>query len=132
MKRCLFPETGFTLVEILVAFLIFSIVLLPLTAVLVAESKFERKHELKQVAILVAKNEIERSKTFRGVLENKEYIIDMAGVPWNVRREIENKEIAVAGAGPKDAIQNCLITISVGRANDTATLAVFRVMKETY
>lgn len=43
-------KSGFTVMEILVALFIFSIVLLPLTELLVADSKFEKKYEQKRVA----------------------------------------------------------------------------------
>jgi type II secretion system protein I len=123
-------DAGFTLVEILVALMIFSLVMLPLTALLVAESKFESKHEQKLVAMLVAKNEIEKAKGAAGIIADDEYTVEMAGRRWSVSRTVENSEVALSAAGRKE--QYGYITIRVGRENDTVALADIRVMKETY
>jgi general secretion pathway protein I len=123
-------DRGFTLVEILVALMIFSLVLLPLTAVLVSESKFERSYQRKLVAMLVAKNEMEKTKAASGFLEDGDYIVEMAGRRWNVSRTLENSEVTLTDGTVKG--QHGFITIRVGRENDTAVLADLRVMKETY
>ena len=123
-------KAGFTLIEILVSLMIFSLVMLPLTAVLVAESKFERSYEHKLVAMLVAKNEIEKTKAVPSFLEDEEYTVEMAGRRWIVSRTIENSEFALTGDTEKE--QHGFINIRVGRENDTAALADLRVMKETY
>jgi type II secretion system protein I len=145
---------GFTVMEILVALFIFSIVLLPLTELLVADSKFEKKYEQKRVAMLVAKNELEKAKRRFKKLENEEYQVSMAGREWNVELQIEEKELAlvpgqksrpiqeVAPGGIRASGQPALqapspiakqfITVRVSRLADTNALAEFRVMKETY
>ena len=123
-------DRGFTLVEILVAIVIFSILLLPLTGVLIAESRFEERHERKTVAMLVAKNEIEKSKKAFGDIEENEYTVTMAGRVWNVSRTVETEEGAIIDTLLK--IKKTLITVRVTRENDTVRLAEFRVMRETY
>jgi hypothetical protein len=80
--------------------------------------------------MLVAKNEIEKSKNAPGVLDDAEYTAALGGKQWSVRRTVENREAVTAGGAT--AMQHALITVRVGRENDTATLALFRVMKETY
>lgn len=123
-------KRGFTLVEILVAIMLFSILLLPMTGVLIAESKFEERHERKTTAMLVAKNEIEKSlKTF-GDLDEKEYTVTMAGRAWKVARSVETEEGAIIDT--LSTIKKTLITVRVTRDNDTVRLAEFRVMRETY
>jgi type II secretion system protein I len=121
---------GFTLVEILVAIVIFSILLLPLTGVLIADSKFEERHERKTVAILVAKNEIEKCKELFSDLEEKEYSVPMAGRIWNVSRTVETEEGAIIDTLTR--VKKTFITVRVTRENDTVRLADFRVMRETY
>jgi type II secretion system protein I len=145
---------GFTVMEILVALFIFSIVLLPLTELLVADSKFEKKYEQKRVAMLVAKNELEKAKRSFKKAENEEYQVSMAGREWNVGIRVEEKELAlVPGQNARpinemtqggtqtpgqpaptapSAIAKQFITVYVSRTSDTNTLAEFRVMKETY
>jgi type II secretion system protein I len=122
---------GFTLVEVLVALFIFSVVFLPLTGVFVAESKFERAHERKMIALLVAKDEIEKNKGHYGKEGDEEYQVTMAGSVWNVRRSEENEELA-AGADSSKLRKKSFITVSVAGEKDTACLAEFRVMRETY
>lgn len=123
-------ERGFTLVEILVAIVIFSILLLPLTGVLIAESRFEERHERKTVAMLVAKNEIEKSKKAFGELEGNEYTVKLAGRVWNVSRTVETEEGAIIDTLSK--VKKTFITVRVTRENDTVRLAEFRVMREMY
>jgi type II secretion system protein I len=121
---------GFTLVEILVALFIFSMVFLPLTAVLTAESKFERLHERKMTALLVAKNELEKSKKRWGKETAEEYQVVMAGTVWNVARTVENAGDALADSAA--CYGKRFVTVRVGAEKDTATLAELRVVKETY
>lgn len=121
---------GFTLIEIMVSLVIFSLVFLPLTAVLVAESKFEQKHEQKMVAMAVAKNEIETAKKTYVSLSDETYRVSMAGRTWNVQRIVEGKE--VADTGRTWPIPLTAVTIRVSREKDTALLAEIRVLKETY
>ena len=123
-------DRGFTLVEILVAILLFSILLLPMTGVLIAESKFEERHERKTMAMLVAKNEIEKCIKSSGVLEEKEYTVTMAGRVWNVSRSVETEEGAIVDT--LSILKKTFITVRVTRDNDTVRLADFRVMRETY
>lgn len=147
-------KSGFTVMEILVALFIFSIVLLPLTELLVADSKFEKKYEQKRVAMLVAKNELEKAKRQFKKLENEEYQVSMAGREWRVELKLEEKELAVVpgqnarlmpqmdsgGIKPPgqpaltvtSAVAKQYITVRVSRSSDTNALAEFRVMKETY
>jgi type II secretion system protein I len=121
---------GFTLVEILVAIVIFSILLLPLTSVLIAESKFESKYEQKITAMQVAKNEIEKSKQASGTLESDEYTVTLAGKTWNVSRSVETGEGALIDTTL--LLKKSYITVAVTRENDTVKLAEFRIMRETY
>lgn len=145
---------GFTVMEILVALFIFSIVFLPLTELLVADSKFEKKYEQKQVAMLVAKNELEKAKRCYKKTEDKEYQVTMAGKSWNVVIAVEEKELAkvpgqsvqqsqsiTAGEIPAlgqvkpsalSTIAKQFITVRVSPSSDTNALAEFRAMKETY
>jgi len=119
---------GFTLVEILVALFVFSLVFLPLTAVLTAESKFERNYERKKTALLVAGNEIEKYKGLDAADDNQEYRVLMAGKTWNVRRSVETAE-AVADSA---ALEKKFVTVSITAENDSVVLAELRVLKETY
>ena len=121
---------GFTLIEIMVALVIFSLVFLPLTAVLVAESKFEQKHEQKLVAMAVAKNEIETAKKTYVRLSDETYQIRMAGRVWDVQRTVEGNEIA--GRDSTLPKQLTTVTVRVSREKDSASLAEIRVLKETY
>jgi type II secretion system protein I len=121
---------GFTLIEILVAMLIFSLVFLPLTAVLVAESKFERSYEQKHAALAIAKSEIEKAKRSFGKLEESEYRVRMAGKAWNVERSVDVGEGAILS--DSSGVQLCTIRVRVSRDNDTQTLADLQVIKETY
>jgi type II secretion system protein I len=121
---------GFTLIEILVAMLIFSLVFLPLTAVLVAESKFERSYEQKLAALAIAKSEIEKAKRSFGKLEESEYRVRMAGKLWNVERTVDVGEGAILS--DSSGLQLSTIRIRVARDNDTQTLADLQVLKETY
>jgi type II secretion system protein I len=121
---------GFTLVEILVAIVLFSILLLPLTGVLIAESKFEERYERKTTAMLVAKNEIEKSIKAFGNLEAKEYTVTMAGRVWKVSRSVETEQGAIVDT--LSVIKKTFISVRVTRENDTVRLAEFRVMRETY
>lgn len=148
-------KSGFTVMEILVALFIFSIVLLPLTELLVADSKFEKKYEQKRVAMLVAKNELEKAKRRFKKLENEEYQVTMGGREWNIELKVEEKELALVpgqnsrpiqeitpGTGIQvpgqpaqtvtSAVAKQYITVRVSRSSDTNALAEFRVMKETY
>jgi len=121
---------GFTLVEILVAIMIFSILLLPLTGVLIAESKFSERHERKITALLVAKNEIEKSKKTYSGQDNDEYTVTMDGRNWTVTRTFETEEGAIVDT--LATIKKTFVTVRVTRENDTTRLAEFRVLKETY
>jgi type II secretion system protein I len=145
---------GFTVMEILVALFIFSLVFLPLTELLVADSKFEKKYEQKQVAMLVAKNELEKAKRCYKKSENSEYQVTMAGKSWNVELAVEEKELAqvpgqkaqqpqsittgeISASGQVkpsalSTITKQFITVRVSRSPDTNALAEFRVLKETY
>jgi type II secretion system protein I len=123
-------DRGFTLVEILVAIMLFSILLLPLTGVLIAESKFEERYERKTTAMLVAKNEIVKSVKAFGDLEEKEYTVTMAGRVWNVSRSVETEEGAIIDT--LSIIKKTFITVRVTRENDTVRLAEFRMMRETF
>ena len=121
---------GFTLIEIMVALLVFSLIFLPLTAVLVAESKFERVYERKQVAMTIAKNEIEKAKrTFRQ-LSDEEYQTAMAGKLWSVERTVRRGEAAVLADSAKVPIDTILLRVRA--ESDTTVLAEFQVLKETY
>lgn len=121
---------GFTLIEIMVALVIFSLIFLPLTAVLVAESKFEQKHEQKLVAMAVAKNEIETAKKTYNRLADETYQVRMAGRTWNVQRTVEGNEIA--GRDSTLPKQLTTVTIRISREKDTVSLAEIRVLRETY
>ena len=145
---------GFTVIEIMVALVIFSIVLLPLTTLLVADSKFENKYEQKQVALLVAKNELEKAKRSFKKIADEEYGVTMGGRLWNIELAVEKDERAQLHAGKKGqtqqvspggtqtqdqqaapepvAIVKQFVTVRVSRANDTNVLADLRVLKETY
>jgi type II secretion system protein I len=146
---------GFTVMEILVALFIFSIVLLPLTELLVADSKFEKSHEQKLTALLVAKNEVEKVKRTYKKIENGTYQVAMAGKQWNVALSVEEKERTLIPASSVTPVQppqqrgmplpppssplpapstfmKRFITVTVSRANDTNVLAEFRVLGETY
>jgi type II secretion system protein I len=123
-------DRGFTLVEILVAIMLFSILLLPLTGVLIAESKFEERYERKTTAMLVAKNEIVKSVKAFGDLEEKEYTVTMAGRVWNVSRSVETEEGAIIDT--LSIIKKTFITVRVTRENDTVRLAEFRMMREMF
>ena len=123
-------KRGFTLVEILVAMVIFSLVFLPLTAVLVAESKFEHSYEQKHVALAIAKNELERAKKTFAKLDNDEYQVRMMGKTWTVARTVDVGEGAILADSSRP--QLCTIRIRVSREMDTAVLADFQVLKETY
>lgn len=144
-------KNGFTVMEILIALFLFSIVLLPLTELLVADSKFEKKYEQKRVAMLVAKNELEKAKRGFKKLKNEEYRVSMAGREWTVELTLEEKELAlVPGQSARSiprtdsggirlpvlqapsAIAKQFITMRVSHPSDTNALAEFRVMKETY
>lgn len=120
---------GFTLVEVLVALFVFSIMFLPLAVVLSAESKFERSYERKTTALLVAGNEIEKYKRKDAAGDNREYGVFLAGRSWTVRRTLETVE---AGAADSAVYKESYLTVSVSPANDTAVLAELRVIKETY
>jgi prepilin-type N-terminal cleavage/methylation domain-containing protein len=122
---------AFTLVEIIVAIMIFSLLMLPLTALLIAESKFEKRHEQKTIAMMIAGNEIEKSKRVFGYCEEEEYTVTMAGLRWNIERIVETEEGAIVDTGSA-AIKQSLVTIRVRREKDTGTLADLRVMRETY
>jgi type II secretion system protein I len=120
---------GFTLVEILVSLVIFSLILLPLTAVLVAESKFGRSYEQKYTALIVAKNEIETAKKCFTRLSDEEYRVTMAGREWLVQRIVEeavNERDTVLPFSP------LAVTVRISRVKDAAVLAELRVLKETY
>jgi len=121
---------GFTLVEILVALVLFSLIFLPLTSLFVAESKFEKKRGQKMTAMLVAKNELEKQKKTNGKNENGDYQVDMAGQHWNVYRTVETGEGAVVDT--TTAIKKVIVTVRVTAERDTSTLAEFSVMRETY
>ena len=121
---------GFTLVEILVAIFIFSILLLPLTALLIAESKFAAKHEQKTIAMLVAKNEIETGKKAALAVESGEYTVTMGGKTWDVVRNVETGEGAAVDTS--HLLKKTFVTVKVSRENDTVTLAEFRVMREVW
>jgi type II secretion system protein I len=139
---------GFTVMEILVALFIFSIIVLPLAELLSADSKFEKKYEEKQVAMLVAKNELEKAKRSYKKPVNDTFQVTMAGKKWDIAIAVEEKELALVparktlqtGQLPTDSILPVkpetigkrFITVRVSRPSDTATLAEFRVMKETY
>jgi type II secretion system protein I len=121
---------GFTLIEIMVALVVFSLVFLPLTALLVAESKFEANYRRKQVALMVAKNEIEKCKRSFGATRDDGYTVVMAGKPWEVRRSVE--ECDPAAITDSTAIRRMFITVRVSRDRDTTALAELRVMREAY
>jgi prepilin-type N-terminal cleavage/methylation domain-containing protein len=123
-------DRGFTLVEILVAIVLFSILLLPLTGMLIAESRFQERHERKTTAMLVAKNEIAKSIKASGNLESKEYTVTMAARVWNVSRLVETEEGAIIDT--LAIIKKTFVTVRVTRENDTVRLAEFRVLRETY
>jgi hypothetical protein len=114
-------DRGFTLVEILV---------LPLTGMLIAESRFQERHERKTTAMLVAKNEIAKSIKASGNLESKEYTVTMAARVWNVSRLVETEEGAIIDT--LAIIKKTFVTVRVTRENDTVRLAEFRVLRETY
>ncbi|MBN2036358.1 MAG: prepilin-type N-terminal cleavage/methylation domain-containing protein [Chitinispirillaceae bacterium] len=122
---------AFTLIEILVAIMLFSLLLLPLTALLIAESKFEKRHEQKMIALLIAGNEIEKSKRAFGECEGEEYTVTMAGFRWDVERIVETEEGAIVDTGSA-VVKQSLVTIRVRREDDTVTLADLRVLRETY
>jgi len=150
MKTHAMNSRGFTMIEILVALLLFSIILLPLTSLLVADSKFEKKYEQKQVALLVAKNELEKAKRTYRKVDNNQYQVTMAGRVWNVELQVkESERVTVQGtvqaprplgmplasldsAHAPTVIAKQFITIKVSRDNDSTVLAEFRVLKETY
>jgi type II secretion system protein I len=121
---------GFTLVEILVAIFIFSILLLPLTALLIAESKFAAKHEQKIIAMLVAKNEIETGKKAVLAVESGEYTVTMRGKTWNVVRTVETGEGAAIDTSL--VLKKTFVTVRVSKENDSVKLAEFRVMREIW
>ena len=121
---------GFTLVEILVALVLFSIIFLPLTGLLSAESKFEQKREQKMTAILVAKNELEKLIKPDGKQENGDYQVAMAGRLWNVYRTVETGEGAITDSAK--VFKRAMVTVRVTAEHDTAMLAEFSVMRETY
>ena len=121
---------GFTLVEIMVAMTIFSLVFMPLVAVLVAESKFERSYERKQVALAVAKNEIESAKKSYRRLENEAYQVHNAGKLWRVERNVDDSEVTVLPDSTRLGLS--VVTVRVYGEKDTAPLADLRVLKEPY
>jgi type II secretion system protein I len=123
-------KRGFTLVEIIVAMTIFSLVFLPLVAVLVAESKFERSYERKQVALMVAKNEIELVKKQRRNVEADDYNVENAGRRWRVERSVDAAEASLMPDSAK--LELCVVRIKVFGEKDTASLADLSVLKETY
>ncbi|MBN1128442.1 MAG: prepilin-type N-terminal cleavage/methylation domain-containing protein [Chitinispirillaceae bacterium] len=123
-------RSGFTLVEILVAIFIFSVLLLPLTALLIADSKFAAKHEQKVIAMLVAKNEMEKAKKMVGTLEEGDYAVTMADKAWNVSTKVETEEGALLDTFRM--IKKTYVTIGVRRENDTVTLSEFRILRETW
>ena len=121
---------GFTLIEIMAAMVIFSLVFMPLTAILVAESKLSNKSERKRVAMLVARNELEKIKRHWEEPKDEEYDVPMAGKQWRVKRVIDTEE--KVKAKETATVQLCGITISVSAEKDTTTLAEFKVLRETY
>ena len=116
--------------EILVALVLFSIIFLPLTGLLSAESKFEFKRERKMTALLVAKNELEKLIKVNGKSENGDYRVSMAGRIWNVYRTVETGEGAMKDS--TEAVKKTMVTVRVTAERDTAMLAEFSVMRETY
>lgn len=121
---------AFTLVEILVAIMIFSLLLLPLTGVLIAESRYRERYERKIVAMLVAKNELERSKKMYAQAEGDEYTVTMAGRVWNVTRTVVTGEGALLDS--MQTVRQSLVTIGVTRENDTLKLAEFSMIREIW
>ncbi|MCU0608683.1 MAG: prepilin-type N-terminal cleavage/methylation domain-containing protein [Chitinispirillaceae bacterium] len=129
-KRCVLSAGGFTLIEIMVAMVVFSLVFLPLTAILVAESKLGAASERKRVAMLVARNELEIAKKTRLDLTDETYDVPMAGKTWRIQRIVENGE-GISDKNEK-VVQLTAVSVRVSEAHDTSALADFSVIRETY
>jgi prepilin-type N-terminal cleavage/methylation domain-containing protein len=123
-------ENGFTLIEILAALVLFSIIFFPLGGLLVSESKLQRKYEDKQCAVQIAKSEIEKVKGCAWPVDDKSYQVEMAGHRWDVNTTVK-KDSGMTVLGT-EIIQPQYIAVKVSRENDTLVLADFAVLKETY
>ena len=137
-------DRGYTVVEVLVALILFSIIVLPIADLFVAESRFNKKYEQKIVSMMVAQNELEKAKQAIVIPQSDEYTVSLYGKEWRVKRTVSTVERSISsvtdtnlkplqGLPQKEmASSKTFITVSVRRENDTGSLCEFRVMKETY
>lgn len=123
-------NAGFTIVEILAALVLFSIICFPLAGLLVSESRLQGTYQAKCYAVEIARSEMEKVKGCRRPLENRSYQVEMAGRRWDVERRVEKD----SGMLVMDAqiVEPQFITITVSRETDTLDLADFRIMQEVY
>ena len=121
--------SGFTLIEVLVAVVLFALMVMPAAGMLYAEGKLQRKYEEKSRAMLVAKSEIERWKAWPGELKDREYAVPSHGRSLSVRLRVEIGEGALQFG--TSLIRPEILTISVASDNERV-LCELRVMRETY
>ncbi len=120
---------GFTLIEVVVAVVVFALMITPAIGVLYAEGKLQRKYQEKSRAMLIAKSEIERWKAWPGDLKEFERPVVSNGRTWHVTLSVEPSEEALRIG--RRIIRPEFITVSVVNENGNA-LAEFRVMREPY
>ncbi len=125
-----FPKrSGFTLIEVMVAIVLFALMVMPAAGILYAEGKLQRKYEEKSRAMLIAKSEIERWKAWPGDLKDRAYDVPSHGRSLVVRLRVKTGEGALQ-FGTR-FIRPEILIISVADDKDRV-LCELQVMRETY
>jgi type II secretion system protein I len=123
---------GFTIVEVLVALILFSLVSSALVLLLMSESKFRQKADDRLLAYAIAENHIEQIKGMDFILteENLSKEIEMSGKSWFVNTELIDEQIVVRGSDYILRLQE--MAVSVTKGNDTLPKATINFTRETY